>query len=117
MFKWHTQFKPGQRSIQDGPRSGCRKVISDKLVKHYERRCLGSFPNTTRLGTRPYSKDELIITRSMSEKMDSILKNYEVLALCSPAYRYYDKTLKKRLHNVNVMACSGYPLPPLHEES
>ena len=30
----------GQKSIQDGPRSGCRKIISGKLVTHYERRCL-----------------------------------------------------------------------------
>ena len=30
----------GQKSIQDGPRGGCRKIISGKLVTHYERRCL-----------------------------------------------------------------------------
>ena len=30
----------GQKSIKDGPRSGCRKIISGKLVTHYERRCL-----------------------------------------------------------------------------
>ena len=82
-------------------------MISGKLAKHYKRRCLRSFTNTTRLGTRPYPKDELIITRSVSEKMDNILKNYEVLVWCSPAYRYYDKTLKERRHNVNVMACFG----------
>ena len=41
---------------------------------------LGSFPNTTRLGTMPFFKDGLIIyTRNVSEKMDNILKNYEVL--------------------------------------
>ena len=80
---------------------------SGKLVTHYIIRCLGSFPNSTRLGTRPYSKDWLTITRSVSEKMDNILKNYEVLVLCAPAYRYYDKMLIERRHNVNVMACSG----------
>ena len=37
-------------------------IISGKLETHYERRCLGSFPNTTRLGTRPNSKDGMIIT-------------------------------------------------------
>ena len=79
MFKWHTRFKQGQKSIQDGPRSGGRKIISGKLETHYERWCLGSFPNTTRLGTRLYSKDGMIIIRSVSEKMDNILKNYEVL--------------------------------------
>ena len=62
------------KSIQDGPRSGYRKIIIGKLEMHYERRCLGSFLNTTRLGTRPNSKDGLIITRSVSEKMDNILK-------------------------------------------
>ena len=93
-------------SIQDVARSGCRKIISGKLETHYERRCLGSFPNTTRLGTRPYFKDGLIITRSESEIMDNILKNYEVLVLCAPAYRYYVKTLIVRRHNVKVMACS-----------
>ena len=40
MFKWHTRSKQGQKSIQDGPRSGCRKIISGKLVTHYERRRL-----------------------------------------------------------------------------
>ena len=127
MFKWHTWFKRGQKSIQDGPRSGYRKMISGKLETHYQRRCLGSFPNTTRLGTRPYFKDGLIITRSVttrlgtrpyfkdgliitrsvSEKMDNILKNFEVLVLCAPAYRYYDNALIERRHDVNVMACSG----------
>ena len=107
MFKWHTRFKQGQKSIQDGPRSRCRKIISGKLETHYERRCLGSFPNMTRLGTRPYFKDGLIITRSMSEKMDNILKIYEVLVLCAPAYRYYDNALIERGHDVNVMTCSG----------
>ena len=62
------------KSIQDGPKSGYMKLISGKLETHYEIRCLGSFINTTRLGTRPYSKDGLIITRSVSEKMDNILK-------------------------------------------
>ena len=117
MFKWHTRFKQGQKSIQDGPRSGCRKIISGKLETHYERRCLGSFPNTKRLGTRPYFKDGLIMTRSVSEIMDNILKNYEVLVLCAPAYRYYDNTLIECRQNTHVMACSGYPLPPLLEES
>ena len=28
----------------------------------------------------------VVITRSVSEKMDNILKNYEVLVLCAPAY-------------------------------
>ena len=107
MFKWHKRFKQGQKSIQDGPRSGCRKIICGKLETHYERRCLGSFLNTTRLGTRPYSKDGMIITRSVSEKMDNILRNYEVLVLCASAYRYYDKTLIERRNYVNVMACSG----------
>ena len=93
MFKWHTRSKQGQKSIQDGPRSGCRKIFSGKLVAHYKRRCLGSFPNTTRLGIRPYSKDGLIVTRSVSDKFGKILKNYEVLVLCAPAYNYYDKTL------------------------
>ena len=69
MFKWHTRFKQGQKSIQDGPRSGGRKIISGKLDMH----SLGSFPNTTRLGTRPLSKDGMIISRSVSEKMDNIL--------------------------------------------
>ena len=95
-----------KKSIQDGPRSGCKKIISGKLVTRYEIWCLYSFPNTTRLGIRPYSKDGLIITRSVSDKMDKILKNYEVLVLCAPAYSYYDKTLKERRHNVKVMACS-----------
>ena len=45
IFKWHTRFKQGQKSIQDGPMSGCRKIISGKLETHYERWCLGSFPN------------------------------------------------------------------------
>ena len=71
----------------------------------------------TRLGTRPYFKDGLIITRSVSEIMENILKNYKVLVLCAPAYRHYDKTLIERRHNVYVMACSGKPLPPLLEES
>ena len=84
MFKWHMRFKQGQKSIQDGPRSGCRKIISGKLEMHCERRCLGSFPNTTRLGTRPCFKDGLIMTR-VSEIMDNILKNYQVLVLCAPA--------------------------------
>ena len=53
----------------------------------------------------------------VSDKMDKILKNYEVLVLCAPAYSYYDKTLIERRHNVNVMACSGLPLPPLLEMS
>ena len=97
--------------------SGCRKIISGKLEMHYERRCLGSFPNTTRLGTRPYPKDGLIITRSVSEKMGNILKIYEVLVLCAPTYRYYDKTLTGGRHNVNVMVCSGKPLLTLLEES
>ena len=79
------RFKHGQKSIQDGRRSGCRKIISGKLETHYERRCLGSFPNTTRLGTRPYFKDGFMITRSVSEIMDNILKNYEALVLCAPA--------------------------------
>ena len=26
-FKWHTRFKQGQKTIQDGPVSGCRKII------------------------------------------------------------------------------------------
>ena len=82
-------------------------MISGKLEIHCERWCLGSFPNMTRLDIRPYSKDGLIITRSVSEKMDNILKNYEVLVLCAPAYRYYDKTLIERCNNVNVMAYSG----------
>ena len=60
------------------------------MEKHSERQCPGSFPNTTRLGTRPYSKDGLIIARSVSDKMDKILKNYEVLVFCAPAYSYYD---------------------------
>ena len=64
-----------------------------------------------------YPKDGFIITRSVSEKMDNILKSYEVLVLCAPAYKYFDQTLVERRHNVNVMACSGYPLPPLLEES
>ena len=117
MFKWHTRFKQGQKSIQDGPRRGSRKIISDKQETQYERQCLGSIKTSTRLGTRPYSKDGLIITRSVSEKKDSILKINEVLVLCAPAYKYYDKTLIKRHPNVNVMACSRYPLPPLLEES
>ena len=29
-----------KKSIQDGPRSGCRKIIYGKLVTHYERRYL-----------------------------------------------------------------------------
>ena len=101
------RFKQGQKSIQDGPRSGCRKIISGKVETHYERRCLGSFPNMTRLDTRPYSKDGLFITRSVSKKMGDILKNYDVLVLCASAYRYYDKMLIDRRDNVNVMACSG----------
>ena len=40
MFKWHMRSKQGQKSIQDGPRSGYRKIISGKLVTHYERRRL-----------------------------------------------------------------------------
>ena len=107
IFKWHTRFKQGQKIIQDGPMSGCRKIISGKLETHYEICCLGSFPNMTRLGTRPYPKDWLVITRSVSEKMGNILKIYEVLVLCAPTYRYYDKTLTGPRHNVNVMACSG----------
>ena len=55
----------------------------------------------------PYSKDELHIARSVYDKMDKILKNYEVLVLCAPAYSYYDKTLIERRHGVNVMTCSG----------
>ena len=108
MLKWHTRFKQGQKSIQDGPRNACRKIISGKLT-HYERRCLGPFQNTTRLGTRPYfnDKDGLIMIRSVSEEIDNILKNYEVLVLHAPAYIYYDKTLVERCHNLNVMACSG----------
>ena len=47
------------------------------------------------------------ITRSVSEKIDFILENYEVLVVYAPAYRYYDKTLIERHHNVNVMVCSG----------
>ena len=81
--------------------------MSGKLETHYEKRCKGLFPNTTRLGTRPYPKVGLIITSSVSEKMDNILRNCEVLVLCEAAYRYYDKTLIERRHNVNVMACSG----------
>ena len=100
-------FKQGQKSIQDDPKSICRKIISGKLEMHYERQCLGSFPNTMRLGTSPYSKDGLIITRSVSEKMDNILKNYQVLVLCAPSYRYFDKKLIERGHSVKVMACSG----------
>ena len=53
----------------------------------------------------------------MSEEIDNILKAYEVLVMRAPAYIYYDKTLIERRHNVNVMACSGELLPPLHEES
>ena len=34
----HTRLKQGQKSIKDVPRSGCRKKISDTLVKFYERR-------------------------------------------------------------------------------
>ena len=82
-------------------------IISGKLEMHYERQCLGSFSNTTRLGTRPYFKDGLSMTRSVSEIMDNILKNYQVLVLRAPAYRYYDKTLIERRHNANVMTCSG----------
>ena len=41
-----------------GPRSGIRKIFSGKLETHYERQCLGSFPNTTRFGTSPYFKDD-----------------------------------------------------------
>ena len=55
------------------------KIISGKLETHYKRRCRGSFPNTSRFGTMPFFKDGLIITRNVSEKMDNILKNYEVL--------------------------------------
>ena len=62
------------KSIQDSPSSGYRKIISGKLETHYERQCLGSFLNTTKLDTKPYSKEGLIITKSVSEKMDSILK-------------------------------------------
>ena len=102
----HTRFKQGQKSIQDGPRSGCRKIIIGKLVKPYERQCLGAFTNMTRR-TRPYSKDGLFITRSVSEKMDNIMKNYEVLVLCAPAYKYCDKTRIERRHNIKIMACSG----------
>ena len=83
--------------------SGCRKIISGKLETHYERRCLGSFQNTLRLGTNTYPKDGLIITRSVSEKMVNILKIYEVLVLCAPTYRYYDKTLTGRRHNVKTL--------------
>ena len=79
MFKWHMRFKQGQKSIHDGPRSGFRKIISGELETHYKRRCLGSFTNTTRLGTMPFFKDGLIITRNVSEKKNYILKNYEVL--------------------------------------
>ena len=63
------------------------KIISDNQETHYERRCLGSIKNTKRLGTRPYSKDGLIITRSVSERLDNILKINEVLALSAPAYK------------------------------
>ena len=62
------------KSIQDGPRSGYRKIISGELETHYDRWCLRSFLNTTRLSTKPYSNDGLIITRSVFEKMDNILK-------------------------------------------
>ena len=79
MFKWHRRFKQGQKSIHDGPRSGCREILSGKLETHYKRRCLGSFLYTTRLGTMPFFKDGLIITRNVSEKKDNILKTYEVL--------------------------------------
>ena len=74
VLKWHMRLKQGQKSIQDGPRSRCRKINSGKLVTHYERRSLGSFSNTRKLVTRPYSKDVLIITRSVPQKMDNILK-------------------------------------------
>ena len=40
MFKWHTRSKRGQKNIQVGPSCGCRKIISGKLVTHYERRRL-----------------------------------------------------------------------------
>ena len=55
------------------------EIINGKLETHYKIRCLGSFQNTTRLGTMPFYKDELIITRNVSEKINNILKNYEVL--------------------------------------
>ena len=35
---YHTRLKQGQKSIEEDPRNGYRKIISDKLVKHYERR-------------------------------------------------------------------------------
>ena len=104
----HNQNKKNKKkSIQDGHRSGCRKIISGNLETHYERWCLGSFQNTTRLGTRTNSKDGFIITRSVSKNINNILKNYEILVLCASAYRYYDKTLIEHRHNVNIMACSG----------
>ena len=56
-----------------------RYLVVNWIETHYKRRCLGSFPYTTRLGTMPFSKDGLIIARNVSEKMDNILKNYEVL--------------------------------------
>ena len=91
-------------------------MISGKLETHYEGRCLGSFSNTTRLGSGPYFKNGLITTRSVSEIMDNILKNYKVLVLCAPAYIYNDKTLIECRQKFNVMACSGKPLPPLLED-
>ena len=60
----------------------------------------------TCMDIRPYYIDGLIITRSVADKMNKILKNYEVLVLCAPAYSYYDKTLIERRRNVKVMACS-----------
>ena len=53
------------------------------------------------------SKDGLIIIRSVSNKMDKILKNYEVPVLCAPAYNYFDKTLIERCHKLTSWRAPG----------
>ena len=57
--------------------------MSGKLETHYEKQCLELFPNTTRLGTRPYLKVGFITTSSVSEKMDNILRNLSSSIVCS----------------------------------
>ena len=102
------RFKQGQKSIRDGHRSGCRKIISGKLVTHDALR---------KTVSRIISKyDETWCQAILQRWVDHLQKrvrengkyfeNLEILVLCAAAYRYYDTTLIEHRHNVYVMACS-----------
>ena len=66
VFKWHSWFEQGRKSIEDDHGSERAKIIRDSVtLPHNERWCRGSPPNTMFIGTTSYSTDGLIVTRSV----------------------------------------------------